>query len=183
MTPNIRKTAIVKEVTHAEGGRNVSPAITRVAAIAVIENPYAGRFVEDLSPLFDVGEALGDSLMAEAAALLAGAPRSYGKAALVGTNGEREHGGALIHPKLGKPMRAAIGGGEAVIPSNAKVCAAGATIDVSIGNKDDVWSFDDFDTMTVSVADAPGPDEIVVVMVVTDGGRPHARLGKGRATV
>ncbi len=179
--PNIRRTLTIKDVTHAEGGKPTAHAITRVAAIAVIENPFAGRFVEDLSPLFDAGAALGEALMADAVVLLGRAPRSYGKAALVGINGEREHGGALIHPKLGKPMRAAVGGGEAIIPSNAKVGSAGATLDVPIGNKDDVWSFDDFDTMTISVADAPGPDEIVVVMVVSDGSRPNPRSGKGRA--
>jgi hypothetical protein len=94
-----------------------------------------------------------------------------------------EHGAAIIHPKLGKPMREAIGGGAAIIPSNAKVAAAGTPIDVPIGHKDDVWSFDHFDTMTVVVPDAPRPDEIVVVMAVADGGRPRPRSGKGRAAV
>jgi hypothetical protein len=112
---------------------------------------------------------------------LLGAPAvSYGKAALVGTLGDVEHGAAIIHPKLGKPMRAAAGGGEALIPSNAKVAAPGTPIDVPLGHKDNVWSFDHFDTMTVFVPDAPRPDEIVVAMALADAGRPHPRIGKGR---
>ena len=105
---------------------------------------------------------------------------SYGKAAIVGVAGDFEHGGALIHPKLGKPMRAAVGGGEAIISSNVKVAPAGTAIDVPLAHKDDIWSFDHFDTMTVMVADAPRPDEIAVIMIAADGGRPSPRLGKGR---
>ena len=97
----------------------------------------------------------------------------------MGVNGEFEHGGACIHPMLGKPMRAAVGGGKAVIPSNVKVGACGASIDVPLSHKDDPWSFDHFDTVTVSMPDAPKPDEIVVVLAVADGGRLHARCGKG----
>ena len=91
--------------------------------------------------------------------------------------------GAVCHPKLGKPMREAVGGGEALIPSNVKVAAAGASIDVPLGHKDNAWSFDHFDTLTIAVPDAPRPDEIVVVVAVADGGRPHPRVGKGRAVV
>src|SRR5262249_7166406 len=137
--------------------------------------------VEDLSPLFDVGMQLGEELMAKAVALLDGKPVSYGKAAIVGVNGDLEHAPAVLHPKLGKPMRQAVGGGQAIIPSNTKVAAAGATLDVPLANKDNIWSFDELDTMTVSVADAPRPDEILVVMAVADGGRPRPRVGKGRA--
>jgi hypothetical protein len=97
--------------------------------------------------------------------------------ASVGVNGEFEHGGACIHPMLGKPMRAAVGGGKAVIPSNVKVAACGASLDVPLSHKDDSCSFDHFDTITVSMPDAPRPDEIVVVLAVADGGRPHPRCG------
>ncbi len=97
----------------------------------------------------------------------------------MGVNGEFEHGGACIHPMLGKPMRAAVGGGKAVIPSNVKVAACGASLDVPLSHKDDPWSFDHFDTVTVSMPDAPRPDEIVVVLAVADGGRLHARCGTG----
>jgi hypothetical protein len=120
-------------------------------------------------------------LMPELVKLLGGKVVSYGKAAIVGVAGDLEHAAAILHPKLGKPMRAAIGGGEALIPSNAKVAAAGASIDVPLGHKDNPWSFDEIDTWTLSVADAPRPDEIVVVIAISDGGRPNPRIGKGRA--
>ncbi|MFP6699277.1 MAG: amino acid synthesis family protein, partial [Alphaproteobacteria bacterium] len=120
---------------------------------------------------------LGDRFMADAVAMLNGPPVSYGKAAIVGVAGDLEHGGAMIHPKLGEPMRAAVGGGEALIPSNAKVAAAGTPIDLPLGHKDQAWSFDHFDTITVMIGDAPRPDEIVLCMGVADGGRPHPRVG------
>jgi hypothetical protein len=108
---------------------------------------------------------------------------AYGKAAIVGVEGDLEHAAAILHPKLGKPMRAAAGGGEAIIPSVTKVAAAGTLIDVPLGNKDNVWSFDELDAMTVCVADALRPREILVAMAVSDGGRPNPRVGKGRAIV
>ena len=126
-------------------------------------------------------EGLG--LMPQAVALLPQPAMAYGKAAIVGVEGDLEHAAAILHPKLGKPMRAAVGGGEAIIPSATKVAAAGTLIDVPLGNKDNVWSFDELDTMTVCVADAPRPREILVAMVVSDGGRPNPRVGKGRAIV
>jgi hypothetical protein len=180
---DIRKIVLTVEEIRAEAGKPARRPVRRAAAVAVIANPYAGRFVEDLSPLFDVGHELAETLMKQVVDLLGGKPVSYGKAAIVGTAGDPEHGAAICHPKMGKPMRAAVGGGEAIIPSNVKVAGPGASIDVPVGNKDNVWSFDDFDTLTVTVADAPRPDEIVVVMAVTDGGRTHPRVGKGRAIV
>ncbi len=180
---NIRKSILTRESVHAEAGRGVARPINRAAAIVVIANPFAGRFVEDLSTLYDVGAKLGEQLMPELIKLLGSKVVSYGKAAIVGVAGDLEHAAAILHPKLGKPMRAAIGGGEAVIPSNAKVAAAGTSIDVPLGHKDNPWSFDDFDTLTLSVADAPRPDEIVVVIAISDGGRPNPRVGKGRAVV
>jgi hypothetical protein len=179
---DIRKTLIIKETIEADAVGEACDPITRVVAVAVIKNPFAGRFVEDLSPLFDIGGQLGDRLRADAVGMLIGPPVSYGKAAIVGIAGDLEHGGALIHPKLGKPMRAAVGGGKALIPSNAKVAAAGVPIDLPLGHKDESWSFDHFDTVTVMVADAPRPDEIVLCMAVTDGGRPHPRVGSGPIT-
>jgi hypothetical protein len=177
----IRKILFVQERVLAEAGKALPEAIHRVAGIAVIQNPYAGKgFVADLSPLFDVGRALGEQLMPEVVKLLAGAAHSYGKAAIIGVNGEPEHGAAIIHPRLGAPMRAALGGGEAIISSAAKVAAAGTAIDVPLAHKDNIWSFDHFDAMTVMVPDAPRPDEIVVVMAATTGGRAHPRIGKGR---
>ena len=179
---NIRKTLLIKETMEADGVGEPCDPITRVVAAAVVQNPFAGRFVTDLSPLFDLGGQLGERLMGEAVAALGGPPVSYGKAAIVGVAGDMEHGGAMIHPKLGKPMRAAVGGGKALIPSNAKVAAAGAAIDLPLGHKDEAWSFDHFDTITVTVADAPRPDEIVLFMAVADGGRPHPRVSSGPIT-
>ena len=179
---DVRKTMIIKETIEADGFGKACDPITRVVAVAVIQNPFAGRFVDDLSPFFDVGGQLSERRMGDAVDMLAGSPVSYGKAAIVGVDGEMEHGGAVLHPKLGKPMRAAVGGGKALIPSNAKVAAAGAPIDLPLGHKDEAWSFDHFDTMTVMVADAPRPDEIVVCMAVSDGPRPHPRVGSGPIT-
>jgi hypothetical protein len=146
-------------------------------AIAVIDNPYAGRYVEDLTELFEAGHAVGNTMMPDLVRSLPRNPVSYGKGAIVGVNGEFEHGGACIHPMLGKPMRAAVGGGKAVIPSNVKVAHCGASLDVPLGHKDEPWSFDHFDTITVSIPDAPRPNEIVIVMAVADGGRLLPRCG------
>tara|TARA_B100000686_G_C16603443_1_gene869902 strand:- start:7 stop:552 length:546 start_codon:yes stop_codon:yes gene_type:complete len=178
----IRKTMLIKETTLTDGNWKTCKAINRVVAMAVIQNPFAGRFVEDLSPLFDIGGQLGEQLMEDAVNMLTAPPISYGKAAIVGVSGDIEHGGAIIHPKLGKPMRAAVGGGKALIPSNSKVTAAGGSIDLPLGHKDEIWSFDHFDTITVMVADSPRPDEIVICMGVSDGPRPHPRVGSGPIT-
>jgi len=179
---DVRKTLIIKETIESDGFGKACDPITRVAAVAVIQNPFAGKFVEDLSPLFDISGQLGERFMGDAVKMLGGSPVSYGKAAIVGVDGEMEHGGAVLHPKLGKPMRAAVGGGKALIPSNAKVASAGVPIDLPLGHKDEAWSFDHFDTMTVMVADAPRPDEIVLCMAVSDGPRPHPRVGSGPIT-
>jgi hypothetical protein len=173
----IRRTLLLRDTVASDMGKPVARPIVRAVGLAVIGNPYAGRYVEDLTQLFEAGRALGEQLAPDLVRLLPHPPISYGKGAIVGLNGEFEHGGACIHPMLGKPMRAAVGGGKAVIPSNVKVAAAGATLDVPLTHKDDSWSFDHFDTITVSMPDAPKPDEIVVIIVVADGGRPHPRCG------
>ena len=129
--------------------------------------------------MFEIGAELGEQLANNAVDQLHGDPISYGKAAIVGVSGEMEHGGAIIHPKLGAPMRAAAGGGEAVIPSNVKLGAVGASIDLPLGHKDNPWSFDHFDTMTLQVPDAPGPVEIVMCLAYADGGRVNPRCGAG----
>ncbi|GJL83142.1 MAG: hypothetical protein DHS20C01_27760 [marine bacterium B5-7] len=173
---------MIQEIIKTDGFGEPCDPITRVAAIAVVQNPAAGCFEQDLSPLFDIGGQLGEMLMNRAGSMLVQPPVSYGKAAIVGVAGDMEHGGAMIHPKLGKPMRAAVGGGKALIPSNAKVAAIGMPIDIPLGHKDEAWSFDHFDTMTIMVADAPRPNEIVMCMVVADGGRPLPRVGSGPIT-
>jgi hypothetical protein len=176
-----RKIMFVEERVLAETGHATTTPVTRVAGIAVLKNPFAEQgHVADLSALFEIGKGLGETMMPEVVQRLGGAPLAYGKAAIVGVNGDQEHGAALIHPKLGAPMRAAVGGGEAIICSNVKVASAGTAIDVPLAHKDNIWAFDYLDTMTVMVPDAPRPDEIVVVMVASTGGRANPRVGKGR---
>jgi len=179
----IRKTTVIRETVNAEGGERAKTPITRVSGIGIIENPFSGRFVEDLGNLFQMGQDLGEQLMAEILPFLPNPAVSYGKAAIVGINGDLEHGHAMLHPMLGKAMRAPIGGGEALIPSAAKIASAGASLDIPLGHKDDLWSFDHFDAMTVCVSDGPRPDEILMAIAIADGGRPVPRVGKGRAAV
>ena len=180
----IRKVVTVVEEIRSEMGVAVNPPGRRVAALAVVKNPFAGQYVQDLMPLIDCGFELGGLLGKIAVAALGGSrPVSYGKAVVVGERGELEHAAAIMHPKLGKPLRDAVGGGAAIIPSAAKRGPAGTAIDCPIGSKDDVRSFSHFDSMTVSVPDAPAADELLVCIVVSDSGRPHNRVGAQRLVV
>lgn len=174
---HIRKSLMLRETLTSEMGKSGARPIVRAAALAVIGNPFAGRYVEDLTELFEAGRTLGEKFATDLVGMLPQRPTSYGKGAIVGLDGEFEHGGACLHPMLGKPMRAALGGGKAVIPSNVKVAASGASLDVPLSHKDDSWAFDYFDTITVTMPDAPKADEIVVVIAVADGGRLHPRCG------
>jgi hypothetical protein len=175
----IRKTVSITEEISSEGAREVDDPITKSAAIAVLENPYAGVWEEDLSLLTEWSVPLGRELTASAVARVGGmdAVEGYGKAGVVGLDGEREHAAAILHPKLGGPMRDAVGGGEAIIPSTKKMGPPGAAIDVPTHFKDDEWVASHWDAMTVSVPDAPRADELAIAIVVTDGGRPHPRTG------
>jgi len=175
----VRKTVFLSEVIETDSFGTPCAPVTRVAAAAVFRNPLAGRFENDLSPLFEIGAELGQRLAEQAVGLLKAPPVSYGKAAIVGASGDMEHGGAVIHPRLGAPMRAAAGGGAAVISSNVKIGAVGASIDLPLGHKDNPWSFDHFDTMTLSVPDGPAPDEIVMFIAYANRGRPISRCGSG----
>jgi hypothetical protein len=147
----------------------------------VIANPLAGQASDALEPLIEWGAELGERLVKECAALLPHPAVGYGKGAIVGTGGDIEHAAALIHPRMGKPMRDAIGGGQALIPSNVKIGAAGASIDIPLGHKDDMWSFNEIDTLTVTIGGAPRPGEIVVIVALSDGGRPRPRVAKSGA--
>lgn len=175
----VRKLVFIRELITSDSFGEPCEPVSRVAAAAVIHNPLAGRFETDLSALFECGAELGRQLAAEAVAQLTGAPVSYGKAAIVGVAGDMEHGGAVIHPRLGAPMRSAAQGGEAVIPSNVKIGTTGTSIDLPLGHKDNPWSFDHFDTMTLCVPDGPRPDEIVMFLAYADRGRPLPRCGSG----
>jgi hypothetical protein len=180
MQAKIRKIVTVVEETHSEMGRAVVPPVRRAAAIAVIENPYAGIFVEDLAELINAGEELGGLLTERAVAAL-GIPatkvESYGKAAVVGENGELEHAAAILHPKLGGPMRKVLGKGAALIPSAKKRGGPGGPLDIPLGHKDAAYVRSHFDGMEVRINDSPRANEILVAVAVTDSGRPLARIG------
>lgn len=176
----IRKYVTVVEETAMEGGKKVEPPTRKAAAIAVIRNPFAGKYVENLNELIDTGEKLGGILTKKAVEALRIPPQqaeSYGKAAIVGDDGELEHAAAILHPKLGTPMREAVGGGKAIIPSAKKMGGPGTEIDIPLHYKDAAFVRTHFDAMSVRVSDAPRADEIVVAIVVTDSGRPNPRIG------
>jgi hypothetical protein len=180
MRAKIRKIVTFLEETRREMGRTVDPPTRRAAAVAVIENPFAGGYVEDLSELMAIGEELGELLTTRAVAAL-GIPgasvESYGKAAAVGENGELEHAAAILHPKLGAPVRRVLGKGAALIPSSKKCGGPGTVLDIPLGHKDAAFVRSHFDAMEVRVNDAPRANEIMVAIAVTDSGRPLARVG------
>jgi len=180
MSAKIRKIVTVVEETVTEMGRPVTPPTRRAAAVAVIENPFAGRYVDDLTELFEIGEELGGLLAEKAVAALGidgPAAESYGKAAAVGENGELEHAAAILHPKLGTPVRKVLGKGAALIPSSKKRGGPGVALDIPLGHKDAAYVRSHFDGMEVRIADAPRAGEIVVAVAVTDSGRPLPRVG------
>lgn len=176
----IRKIVVILEETHEEAGRDIAPATRKAAAIAVVRNPYAGVFQPDLQVLIDLGERLGWTLGKRCVELLGiepGQAQSYGKAAIVGEDGELEHAAAILHPKLGAPLRAAVEKGAALVPSAKKRGGMGTAIDVPLGHKDAAYVRSHFDAMEVRVHDAPRRDEILVAVVVTDSGRSLPRIG------
>jgi hypothetical protein len=179
-TPEIRKLVTTVEEIRTEMGQTISPATRKAAAVAVITNPFAGRYVEDLEPLMEIGAELGDILGAACVKALGIKPadaESYGKAALVGENGELEHAAAILHPKLGAPLRKQVEKGAALVPSSKKRGCAGQPLDVPLGHKDAAYVRSHFDGMEVQINDAPRADEIMVAVAVTDSGRPLPRVG------
>ena len=180
MTARIRKLVVQIEETHTEGGQPVVPTTRKALAMAVIANPYAGRYAENLDELIAIGEELGALLGARCVQALGVAPsqaQSYGKAAIVGEAGELEHAAAILHPKLGVPLRVAVEKGAALVPSAKKRGGMGCTIDVPLGHKDAAFVRSHFDAMEARIGDAPAANEIVVCVVVTDSGRPQPRIG------
>jgi len=180
MKSKIRKIVTFVEETRTEMGRAVNPPTRRAAAAAVIENPFAGRYVDDLTELMEVGEELG-ALLTERAVAALGVPgpsaESYGKAAAVGENGELEHAAAILHPRLGTPVRKTLGKGAALIPSSKKRGGPGVALDIPLGHKDAAFVRSHFDGMEIRVNDAPRANEILVAIAVTDSGRPLPRVG------
>ncbi len=180
MTANIRKLVIQVDETRKEMGRDITPPTRRAVAIAVIENPYAGRYSENLDELIAIGEELGALLGQKAVKALGiepGQAQSYGKAAIVGEGGELEHAAAILHPKLGAPLRVAVEKGAALVPSAKKRGTLGTAIDVPLGHKDAAFVRSHFDAVEARVSDAPRAGEIVVAVAVTDSGRPLPRIG------
>ncbi len=176
----IRKIVSFIDETHQEMGKLISPPTRRAAAVAVIENPYAGHYHDDLEALMVIGEELGGLLGEKCVALLgidAAAAESYGKSAMVGENGELEHAAAILHPRLGKPLRAAVEKGAALVASSKKMGSMGQVLDVPLGHKDAAYVRSHFDGMEVSINDAPRANEIMVAVAVTDSGRPLPRVG------
>jgi len=176
----VRKLVTVIEDTHLEIGQEIAPATRRAAAFAVIENPFAGQYQQDLSDLMDIGAELGQLLGERAVAALGIEPsqaQSYGKGAIVGENGELEHAAAILHPKLGGPLRVAVEKGAALVPSSKKMGGLGSSLDVPLGHKEAAYVRSHFDAMEVRLNDAPRANEILVAIVVTDSGRPLPRVG------
>ena len=180
MSADIRKIAVFVEETHQEMGRTIAPPTRKATAVAVIANPFAGRYVEDLEPLMAIGEELGGLLgrrCVEALGIAPAGAESYGKAAMVGEAGELEHAAAILHPRLGKPLRAAVEKGAALVPSSKKMGGPGQPLDVPLGHKDAAYVRSHFDGMEVCLNDAPRAGEIMVAVAVTDSGRPLPRVG------
>ena len=180
MNAKIRKIATWVEETHIEAGRLIAPPTRKSVAVAVIENPFTGEYVEDLSPLMEMGAELGDLLGKKAVAALgieSDKVESYGKAAMVGENGELEHAAAILHPKLGAPLRKAVARGAALVPSSKKRGGPGQDLDVPLGHKDAAYVRSHFDGVEVRLNDAPRANEILVAVAITDSGRPLTRVG------
>lgn len=170
---------MVEEI-RTEGKKPLDAPVKRCAVMAVLKNPFAGRYAEDLSELIDAGEKLG-GMLTDIGVKALGVPgnqvESYGKGAIVGTDGELENGAAILHPKMGKLFREALGGGKAIIPSSKKMGGPGTALDVPLHFKDACFVRSHYDAMECRVPDAPLADEIVAIVVITTGGRPHARIG------
>jgi len=176
----IRKIAVWVEETHFEQGQSISPPTRKAVAVAVIANPFAGKFVEDLEPLIETGAKLGELLgnkCVEALKISPAEAESYGKAAMVGENGELEHAAAILHPKLGAPLRMAVEKGAALVPSSKKMGSPGQVLDVPLGHKDAAYIRSHFDAMEVRLNDSPRANEIMVAVAVADSGRPLPRVG------
>jgi len=179
--PQIRKLSVVIEETHTEMGRAIEPAQRKAAVGAIVENPLAGSYEEDLEVLYNLGRDLSGYLATRGVETLGVEPdeiTGYGKAAIVGTDGEIEHAAAVMHPRFGAPVRAAVDHGDDIITSTKIVAAPGTAIAVPLTNKDSIWEFDDMDSITFSMPDGPRPTEMVIIVALAIGGRPLARTKK-----
>ena len=175
---DIRKIVVQIEEVRRDQGKPVTDK-RKVTVAAAISNPYAGAYHADLEPLYDLGKDIGGILAKRGVEALGCEPddvTSYGKAAIVGTSGELEHSAAILHPRFGAPVRAAVGKGDDIIPGTKKVGGPGSVALIPLTNKNSIWQFDDMDSTEITVPDAPLPDEILVVLALGIGGRPLARV-------
>ena len=178
MKPIIKKIVIQLEEIHQEIELKIDPPTRKVTVAAVIKNPYAKQYIEDLEELFDLGAEIGGILAKKGVDILDIEPSavvSYGKGAIVGLDGEIEHAAAILHPRFGKPVRAAVEKGDDIIPSTKKMGGPGSLLVIPITNKDSIWSFDHMDSTEISIQDAPRSDEILIAVALADSGRPLAR--------
>lgn len=176
----VRKIVVQVDEIHREMGRDIAPPTRRALAMAVIANPYAGRYAENLDALIAIGEQLGGLLgdrCVQALGITPAQAQSYGKAAIVGEAGELEHAAAILHPKLGAPLRIAVEKGAALVPSAKKQGGLGTAVDVPLGHKDAAFVRSHFDAIEARIGDAPRASEILVAVAVTDSGRPMPRIG------
>jgi hypothetical protein len=173
-----RRSFVIVEERFEEAGRPADQRLRRVAAVAVVENPYAGRYVEDLRPMIDASVELGESVAKLALASFGQHEvQSYGKGGIVGLAGEQEHANALLTTAFANPIRAAIGGGDAWISSFTKRGGPGTLIDIPMNHKDEIYVRSHYDGMSVVLPDAPMPDEIAVIFCIANRGRLNARVG------
>lgn len=178
--PNIRKLVTFREIIREEGGMALETPLIKCAVAAVFQNPYAGAYHEELPELMEYGEYLGEFLTdtaVRAMGIPASAVHSFGKACVAGIHGEYEHAAAIMHPKLGAPMRKYLDAGKAIIPSAKKVAGVGCTLDVPLLYKDAMLIRSHYDAITIRITDAPRPDEIMAAVAFSSGPRPHARIG------
>ncbi len=176
MAVKIRKWVTFVEEVHEEGGKPLARPIRRVAIAVVVKNPYAGRNPDDLTELIDFGAYLGEEMTRRAKEALGTTVEAYGKGGIVGEAGELEQVAACLHPKFGAPTRAGVGG-VSILPSVKKRAAMGATLDIPVHHIKAMLVRSHFDAMEIRIPDAPASDELVLAFAVTDGGRPHARIG------
>lgn len=174
----IRKIFTFVEEIYSEQGQSVDPPVRKVAVVAVVKNPYTGKYEEDLSYLIEHSKEIGRKISKMAVEAMGPYPvESYGKGALVGLDGEQEHGVAMLTNIFGEELRNAVGGGVAWIPSMKKRGGAGCSIDIPLAHKDALYVRSHLDGMTLTLSDAPLPDEIAVISIIANRGRPNSRLG------
>lgn len=173
----VRKWHAQLEEVVTDGTTAAEPPLQKAVVAVVIENPFAGVRQDDLSSLIDPSAELGQALGRRAAALLGSPVAGYGKGGLAGTAGEQEHVVACVTTTFGNAFRDAIGGGRAWISSTTKVAGPGATLDVPLAFKDEVYVRSHYDAITLRIDDAPRPDELVIAVAVASGPRPNHRVG------